>query len=364
MIMVHKHGGNIKKIIENYNIDEKEIIDFSVNTNFLGPPEEIHDILENNITDIKDYPEPNSMTLKRKLTEDIVPESKNVIIGNGATEVIYQVVKYIAPKKSLILAPTFSEYKFAVESMNGKVENYILTPSDNFEIDLDGLLEKLNNDFYDMVFICNPNNPTGKLITREKIEIILEQIHYNNTFVVVDESFIDFVQEKINYTIVDLINKFNNLFIIRSFTKIFAIPGIRLGYGIGNEELIKNMEANRDPWSVNIFAQLIGEKIITLKQYYQKSRSKLFLEKDILYNLLTQINGIKPTYPEANFILINLSRSGKTSTEVTRQLAKKGIIVRNCNTFKNLRENYIRVAVGERSANMKLIKGLKEIILG
>jgi threonine-phosphate decarboxylase len=161
-----------------------------------------------------------------------------------------------------------------------------------------------------------------------------------------------------------LINKFNNLFIIRSFTKIFAIPGIRLGYGIGNEELIKNMEANRDPWSVNIFAQLIGEKIITLKQYYQKSRSKLFLEKDILYNLLTQINGIKPTYPEANFILINLSRSGKTSTEVTRQLAKKGIIVRNCNTFKNLRENYIRVAVGERSANMKLIKGLKEIILG
>ena len=359
--MEHKHGGNINKIKEDFNISPDEIMDFSVNTNFLGPPEEIYELLQKNTLHIKDYPEPNSKTMKKTIADKICLNDGNIIIGNGATEIIYQFVKIVNPTKALIISPTFSEYKFAVKSINGEIEHYLLTSENGFSFDEDRLLKKINQNQYDMVFICNPNNPTGKLILNDQIKNLLNVLKDSNTKLIVDESFIDFVQEKNKYTAVNFINQFENIFIIRSFTKIFSIPGIRLGYGIGSDDIINEIEKNRDPWSVNIFAQIIGEKLINYHQYYHQSREIIFRERDVLHNLLSQIDGIKPLYPGANFILLNISQTGKTSTEIARELGKEGIIIRNCNSFKSLEEDYIRVAVRGRSENMKLIKNLKKV---
>lgn len=360
--MSHKHGGNLEKIVEDYNISREKIIDFSTNTNFRGVPEDIYQLISDNLSFIEDYPEPNSKSLKKSLAKTNKLKKNNLIIGNGATEIIYQLTKHLFPKKVLVLAPTFSEYRYAAESIGAEVQNYYLEQEKDFEIDIDDLCEKIANKNFDMVFICNPNNPTGKIVERRKIEILLKNLENKDSFLVVDESFIDFVEEQSKYTAIELCNRFNNLFILRSFTKIFSIPGIRLGYGIGPKKLIGKMEANRDPWSVNSFAQLVGEEIIKKDKYIKKNRARISSEKSLLFDLLSQVKAIKPLSSKTNFILIDISRSKKSSTVITDQLAQRGIIVRDCNSFASLGEKYIRTAVKDRDSNLKLVKYLKEIV--
>ncbi|AGB41634.1 L-threonine-O-3-phosphate decarboxylase/histidinol-phosphate aminotransferase [Halobacteroides halobius DSM 5150] len=352
--MQQNHGGNIRAAAKEYNLDPAEIIDFSANINFLGPPESVTKALKNNLKGIKDYPDPECNQLKTIIAKQENLEEDNLVIGNGAVELIYLLATVLSPREALVLAPTFSEYRLAIESVGGSIEEFQLQKEEGFRFNLDDLLPRLDN--IDIFFLCNPNNPTGKFITREDIIEIINYAASQDTFLVVDEAFVDFLEEDI--TVIDLVKQYDNLFVLRSLTKFFAIPGLRLGYGATNKELIKKLNASKDPWNVNCLAQLAGEKALNDKEYIKQTEEAILREKEFLYQKLNQFSKFKVYYPHANYILVDLENSNLTSTRLEEKLAQQGILVRNCNTYSGLGEDFIRVAVKSRENNLELINRL------
>lgn len=361
--MSHIHGGNINYYSQKHGLKNEEIIDFSANINFLGPPVQLKKYINSNFNMIRHYPEPNSGQLKKLLGNRLNLPPKNTIIGNGAVELIYQLIKVVKPKKSLMIAPTFSEYEIACKSSGAEIRRIFLKKENGFKYIPGKIIASLTG--VDMVFVCNPNNPTGSLLNSDEIEDICLECRKRDIITVIDESFIDFLGDSEDYTIFKSINDYDNLFILRSLTKFYAIPGLRLGYGLGNSYLIQEMEEKRDPWSVNTIAQLAGEVIFNKKSIaaYRRNTVKAnSLEKDYFYQGLTEVKGIKPIKPVANFILVNIEGTGLSSKDLSNTIAEKGILIRDCSSFSDLGEDYIRLAVKKREDNMKLIKVFKEIL--
>jgi threonine-phosphate decarboxylase len=356
--MREKHGGNLARAAREYNLNQEEIIDFSANINFLGPPQAVLDLIQNQAQKIFNYPEAESKGLKECLSKQLGMGSDKLIVGNGAGELIYLLAQVLQPEQALVLAPTFSEYEAAVRSSGGEVEEYYLTREHQFELKVPKLLPQLKK--VDLFFLCNPNNPTGKFLSRQEVVEIIEAGKQEDTFIVVDEAFVDLLEEDIS--VLELVGNYDNLFVLRSLTKFFALPGLRLGYGVGNSSLVSKLIEATQPWNVNLLAQLAGKA--ALKSYDYKKRTKKLInqEKEFLYRKLSDLPGLKVYYPTANYILVDISRTSFSATELTDLLGKQGILVRNCNTFTGLGEDFIRVAVKSREANQKLIQKLTKVL--
>ncbi|HWI55283.1 MAG TPA: aminotransferase class I/II-fold pyridoxal phosphate-dependent enzyme, partial [Desulfobacteria bacterium] len=239
------------------------------------------------------------------------------------------------------------------------VKDLLLGEDKDFILETQSILKNWHNS--DVIFICNPNNPTGTLTPRETIVEIVEQAAKAGKMVVVDEAFIDFIKERQDYSVADLVTSFPNLFVLYSLTKFFAIPGLRLGLGFGSPDIIRKLDEIRDPWNVNCFAQLAGIHSISDKEYARSTVNYISEQKDYLYSGIKSIKGLKPYYPSANYIFVNIEETGFTSAEITEFLGKAGILVRDCSSYKNLRPVFIRTAVKKHEDNKRLLETLHEI---
>jgi threonine-phosphate decarboxylase len=356
--MEYIHGGDIENAIINYKLKYEDILDFSANINFLGPPDSVIKVLNEGLLKIEHYPQPFSSRLKKNIADLMRLHTENIIIGNGAVELIYLLIKTLKPGKTLIPIPSFSEYELAIRSERVKANyiNYHRDRDRGYVLDFDRLLFKAKG--VDMIFLTNPNNPTGTLLERKDLIKLLNFSVDNGIYIVIDEAFIDFVDNLKEYTMLNYLRKYKNLFILRSMTKFFAIPGLRLGYGIGERSLISIMEEQRDPWSVNVLSQIAGEKAIREDNYINKSRELNRKERLFLYQGLKKIKGLYPFKPSANFIFIDIANLGIGSGEFVKYFAKKGILIRDCSNYRGLDDSYIRVAVRSRKDNLILLKEL------
>jgi threonine-phosphate decarboxylase len=359
---MRKHGGNIEAAAQKYNLEIDEIIDFSANINFLGPPKVVKEEIKDNLDRIIHYPESGARTFSYNLAEYLNINSENLIIGNGAVEIIYLITKVIQAERAMVLAPTFSEYEAAIESAGGEIELFKLDREQGFKLDIDRLVKKLKQVDIDLLFLCNPNNPTGDLVEKEKLKQVLQLAKEENIFVVLDEAFLDFLLEEDEHTLIKEAVKRENLLVLRSMTKFFAIPGLRIGYGITNQQLIAKLKASKDPWNINLFAQKVGIKVLKEADYIQRTKEVLKREKIFLYQQLKEMDYLKPYSPTVNYILIDISDSNYSSQELERELAKRGILIRDCSTYHLLGKDFIRVAVKSRKDNKVLINKLKELL--
>ncbi|MHB1275113.1 MAG: pyridoxal phosphate-dependent aminotransferase [Candidatus Humimicrobiaceae bacterium] len=239
-----KHGGNIWNNFENQLIADGNLTDFSTNTNPLGFPEEINKIIFDNIPYIKYYPDPDCIYLRHSISEHLNINYKNIITGNGSSELFYNAINAIKPSKILLLAPSFSEYEKASKSSNASVSYIYYERKDNeFYIGIKKILKKLPGT--DVLIIGNPNNPTGSIIEHEDLIFLVKKSQENNCFVFIDEAFIDFMEDRKNISLIKNIVENNNIIIFRSLTKIFSIPGLRLGYAVANRNLIEKIRAHQ-----------------------------------------------------------------------------------------------------------------------
>lgn len=360
---IHKpiHGGMVWDIAEKLKTDINNIIDFSTNNNPLGPPRKLISALIKNIKTITYYPDPEHKKLKTELAKYYNINEENIIIGNGATELIHLFAQTFISKndKVIIPIPTFEEYQYAAEKMNAKIIH--IKPKPNMHIDIKTIISKLNNT--KAIFICNPNNPTGILEKQKDILNLIKEANKTNTLILLDESFTDLVVTKRPYTLINSINQFNNLFIIKSLTKIYSIPGLRIGFGAGPKHIITELNKNRIPWNITTLAEkAITETLPITKKYLKKSRKIIKQEREYLIKELTKINGIKIISGDANFLLIDITNTGYTSQELTEQLIKHHILIRDCSTFTGLTNSYIRIAIKTHKQNTILINLLKQII--
>lgn len=345
------HGGNIYR----FEREGKEVLDFSSNINPLGVPQKFTDIAKENFDKLTNYPDPYYIELREKIGEHNSVTKENIIVGNGATEILFLYMRAVKPKKVLVLAPCFAEYERALKSVGAQIEYFELKEKNNFYPDIQTLKKKLEGQHYDLFLFCNPNNPTGQLIKFDDVKDLAAICKKQDMKIFIDEAFIEFVENWKEKTAALLKNK--DVFIMRAFTKFFAIPGLRLGYGISfDEELMNKLQAEKEPWTVNTFANLAGLVMLDDKDYIKKSEKWVAEEKNFLYKELSKNKNLKVYKSECNFLLIKLLTT--TSQEIQTKLLEKNILVRDASNFQFLDESYIRVAVKDREKNLKLIESL------
>lgn len=349
------HGGNVDEITRKYNLKKGSLIDFSANINPVGINEKVKEEMILALNEIERYPDITYHDLKNGICSYDNISYDQILLGNGAAEVIFNILRGIKPKKVLLPQPTFSEYEDAATSVGAVVENYILKDV-NFKLD-DGFISAINESI-DMLFICNPNNPTGVLTTKEYIKLVLEKSIKCNTIVVVDESFIDFIEDKEKYSVIELCKEYKNLIVVKSLTKFFAFPGIRIGYGIcGNNEIIEKINKISIPWSINTVAAYGANIALRQNQYIEESKNYVKREKDFLFNELNKFNELLVYKPSVNFILFKVSNN----INLKEKLLNKGILIRGCHNYIGLNFNFYRVAVRKHNENIELIRALQEI---
>lgn len=348
------HGGNIYK----FQREGKEnILDYSSNINPLGVPQKFIDIAKESFDKLVNYPDPYYIELREKIAEFNSVNIDNIIIGNGATEILFLYTRALKPKKVLLLAPCFAEYERALKSISAEIEYFELKESDNFYPKIINLKKEIENNNYDLLLFCNPNNPTGQFIKLEDIKEIIKICENKNTKIFVDEAFIEFVESWKEKTFSLLKNK--NIFIMRAFTKFFAIPGLRLGYGIGfDEKILKEMWAEKEPWTVNTFANLAGLTMLDDKEYIEKSEKWILEEKKFMYKKLSEFQYIKAYKTECNFILIKLTNI--SSENLRAKMIEKNVLIRDASNFKFLDNSFVRLAIKDRSSNLKMLGILAE----
>lgn len=351
----HQHGGNLEKASNKYGIPVRDLIDFSANINPLGPPVEVFEAIKKASANVTVYPDPDCLKAKVALSNYFNISKENFVIGNGASELIYVLMYTLKPSKILVPVPTFSEYTNAAMATGIPLETVELS-GELFEC-LDAT--SLNIDTNSLIILCNPNNPTGGLYEKTFIREIIAQAYEKKAWVLLDESFIDFVEDQEKYSFIQEINQYENLLILYSLTKFYAIPGIRLGSIITNATMTKKLSDHKDPWSVNCFALEASEVALGNKEYFQTTRNYMFEARQLLYEGLLNIKGLIPKKPTANYIFTKVDPFKATSSELCDFLGKKGILLRNCNTYPLLGEGYVRIAVKSKQHNEVLLRELK-----
>jgi threonine-phosphate decarboxylase len=262
----------------------------------------------------------------------------------------------VAGRRGLIVAPAFAEYALALERSGWEIDYFNLESEDGFALSLPALQEKLGEG-YDLLFICNPGNPTGALIPKHEIESVIELCRESETFLVLDEAFIDFCEED---SAKDLIRQSPSGVLLRSMTKFFAIPGLRLGYAIGAPETIAAIGALQDPWSVNTAAQVAGIASLSDAAYCRRTREYIDEERDRFAAGLSELKFLKLFPSRANYLLAEL-RDGSNVTQLRLRLMEKGILIRDCSNFQGLDGRFFRVAVRLREDNELLLEQLAGI---
>ena len=350
------HGGNVEEIARRYNLQVEDILDFSANINPLGINNKVKESMTHALDLIERYPDITYFNLKKSLSNYERINWDNIFVGNGAAEVIFNITRALKPKKVLLPAPTFSEYEEAVISVGGEIKYYHLKEENEFSMEED-FINEIKEEI-DLIFICNPNNPTGVLTHKNYIKKVLNRAEMVNAFVVLDESFLDFVEDKDKYSAKELINNYKNLIIVKSLTKFFAIPGIRIGFGISyNKELIEKINKVSIPWAVNTVA---AEGVCTGLQendYIRDSIEYVKEQRNYLYEELKKLDFIKIFKPSVNFIMFKLFRH----IDLKEELILKGILIRSCSNYEGLNENFYRVAVRTEKENEKLISEMKTV---
>lgn len=352
------HGGNITEIATRFKKEPHEIIDFSANINPIGLPKGIIETITQNINKICYYPDPKCTELTNELAEYLGLKAENILIGNGSMEFIYIIPPTFKPERVLIVAPTFIEYELVTRVHGAELEFCICKERDNFEINVDRIVKHLPN--IDMMFICNPNNPTGYVLAKEKLKFLASGCSKNEVMLVVDETFINFLEDEDEFTVMH--NLTDILIVLRSFTKFFALPGLRLGYLISSERAVQKIKKFQPVWSVNTLAQAVGKEIISNKQYIENTKRLIHNQLAFLQTQLATIRVIKVFPSVTNFILCKFNKVLNYNEIYETLIAEHNIVVRNCSNFRGLTNRYFRVAVRSEKENEKLVTALKDIL--
>lgn len=338
------HGGDVYR--------HPGVLDFSSNINPLGTPERVIRAACESMTEISRYPDVLQEKLLTKLSSYENVPADWLICGNGAAEVIFSFVHAVRPEKALVTAPSFAEYEGALKAVDCEVAYAELREEDGFALTA-SYLDLLTPDI-DMAFLCNPNNPTGCTIDPELMGRILDRCRDNGIWLLVDECFQDFLDEPDRLTVKDRLADHPQLFILKAFTKRYAVPGIRLGYGLtANGELLEAMHRIVQPWNVSIPAQAVGAAALDEEAYVDKARSLIRTERAFLKEELAKL-GFTVYASKANYIFFR-GPEGLLEKALARQ-----VLIRSCANYPGLDGRYYRVSVRLHDENLQLLEALRQ----
>ncbi len=347
------HGGNILAHSRKLGLSPERILDFSASITPLGLSRRARTEITRRMLVVPHYPEPYAESLTRVIAGHYGLSPASVLCGNGSTELIYLLAALLKPKKVLVTAPAFSEYRRACELNGAQTVHVLLRAEQEFALDADAFIRAMKSNACDMAFLCNPNNPTGSLATKADILSIANAARKLRSYLVVDEAFIEFCDGE---SVMASVARNPFLIVLRSMTKFHALAGLRLGFGVFGRELAARLRHRKEPWSVNSLAAAAGSVVLSDSAYRKASRSLMRREKRYVENRFKEMK-IRYVPSDANYYLFSVRNPGAT----TRHLERKGILVRDCSNFTGLGKGYLRIAVRSRKENMVLMRELKQI---
>ncbi len=352
----YDHGGNIFSVARQMGVSPAATADFSASINPLGISPSIKQAIIDALDSLVHYPDNNQAELKELLAEINGLTPQHFAVGNGSTETIYSLPAMIKGKRAVIVSPAFSEYAYALEQHGWDIQRFLVSPETDFAINLEELRKTLSNGC-DALYLCNPGNPSGILYPRETIELIYDICRETGTFLVLDEAFMDFCEED---SAKDKIVSSDHGIVLRSMTKFYGIPGLRLGYAMAAPSVIERLSAMGGPWSVNTLAQAAGVAALKDTDFSKKTIAYVEQERTFLKEQLSLFPRLKVYPSRANFLLIEID-GGMTSAELKERLLQKWILIRDCANFIGLSNRFFRIAVRTRAENSRLIEHLKVI---
>ncbi|WP_457577735.1 cobyric acid synthase [Desulfomarina sp.] len=341
-----EHGGNIHRFLRDNGSGKGEVIDFSANMNPIGPPEWLRSVVSSSLDLVVHYPDPDNSEFVQAVSENLNIDAECVIAANGTTELLYVLARVLPVSGALIPVPSYVDYIKASELAGLAVRTLQMREEDHFNLSFDRLEEEIRPG--ELVILGTPNNPTGILPDRERVKQLCQQ--FPDTFFVLDEAFLDFMGEDLS-----LAGTAANIITLHSMTKFYGVPGLRLGFGVFPVGIVKEVRKNIPPWTVNTFAQKVGARALSDRDYQQKSREICHrLSKD-LQKKLRLFPGLKLCGAGANFIFMKLTH-GRRSSELAGFCEKNNLLIRPCDNYKGLDDSYFRIAVRTAGENDRLLR--------
>lgn len=355
----YDHGGDIFGTARRLGVDPGRMIDFSASINPLGMPEGVRRAIVEGVDRVLHYPDPFAGPLRGLVASCHNVSPEEIVLANGSTELIYLLPRLFRGNRALIVAPAFSEYAKALSVAGWEVRHHLLSPDDGFGLEVASLAASLAKGC-DLLFICNPGNPTGRLYGRDELLAVADACRDIGTVLVLDEAFIDFCGESASL-LPDLVRGGGSM-VLRSLTKFYAIPGLRLGYAAASADICRRLSELGGPWSVNALAQAAGAAALTDAGYRQRTVEYIEQERELLYRQLSAIPGLVPFEGAANYLLVRTEVPASRLCEDL--LLRSGLIVRDCSSFTGLDRHFFRVAVRSREENRALVESLRAHLEG
>lgn len=336
------HGGNIYQL--------SNILDFSANINPLGMPDAVRKALMGSAQNCVHYPDPECTALVHALAEyESIPASQ-IVCGNGAADLIYRIAHAFYPRHALLCAPTFSEYAFALREAGCEIFDYPLNPARNFQL-VDGILSAISAET-DILFLCTPNNPTGQIIAPALLKRIADRCRETGTLLVSDECFLRFSADAAQYSLRRYLH--DNCIILNAFTKLYAMPGIRLGYALcGSAAVAGKLRETGQYWSISVPAQAAGIAALQVPEWIPETVRYVTAERAFLTDELRK-SGLFVYDSAANFLLV------KAPSDFADRMKLRGILIRKCDDFHGLTDAHFRIAVRTHNENSALISAVRE----
>lgn len=355
--MVYSHGGDI------YG-SEHIRIDFSVNTNPLGTPREVIEAVASSREEILLYPDSQCRGLRKALAASHSLPEDWILCGNGAADLIFGLAEALRPRRAILFAPCFSEYEAALSLKGCEIIQIPLRPEENWLPDARCLERKLERvGGADLVFLGNPNNPTGMALSSEELEVFAGICRNHHALLAVDECFNGFLERPEGFTMAGKLGRYRNLFLLNAFTKTYGMAGLRLGYAMcADTGLLERLAAVRQPWSVSGIAQKAGIAALSRRDFLEQARELIARERKFLSDGLSRL-GFRVWPSMANYLLFSVGQKGKELSgqeDLKKFLSGRGILIRSCASYRGLDDSFFRVAVKRREENKELLSQMEE----
>ncbi len=348
------HGGDVYLLARTLGVELADLLDFSANINPLGFPPGLTLAVQEAMREIVHYPDRRSLKLSIALADYHHLSPDAILVGNGSTELIYLLARALRPRRGLIVTPAFSEYEHALNLAGVPADFYPTDEAHNFT-----LSQVPEPQAGDLVFLAHPASPSGVLLDPELFLRLAARCEAAGAYLLLDEAFVDFVEEaslKIH------LGRFPRLLILRSFTKFFGIPGMRLGCLFAAPAVVAHLAAAQEPWSVNTMAQLMGQACLADADYIGRTRTLIQQEREFLFGQLAAHSELSPFPSVVNYLLVKLTRPGMTAANLREQMLAHRIVIRDASNFRGLDERFFRLAVRGRQENEQLLKALDQCL--
>lgn len=350
--MQYGHGGDIYSYAERFG--GQEVLDFSSNINPRGIPESVRQAMREAVDQCEHYPDPFCRGLTAGLAGKYNLSQDMIFCANGAAEIFFRLVNVLRPKRALLTAPTFSEYAAALKQQGCAIRYHELHPEENFAVTA-RFLDELHD--IDICFLCSPNNPTGRTVLPERMQQIVQVCQEKGIWLVVDECFADFLVKEQEHTLLPALQNNDRLIVVRAFTKMYAVPGVRLGWcASANRELIDRLYDAGQPWGVSVIAQACGRAALKLDGFAEETAREIARLRQVLACGLRSC-GFTVFDGEANYLLFYTEVH-----DLRERLLPRGVMIRDCSNYKGLSSGYFRAAVRKKEENDRFIREIREVL--